>query len=188
MSEHATVTKEQKDKVVALAGKIKAAYDSATESNPDDRATVGLKRLHETWEGKLADLKVDESPVTDLFALAGELKTAVPTAEKLLAAVKPAAKVAVAVAAKPVIKYLNAKVEKACKDSGVQSKLKTILSKGPGYLGHKAVTAIKAQGHDHVGDDDAVAFDWDGIDLKVVAYGVKNDNAKPGNSGYKWTL
>jgi len=86
---------------------------------------------------------------------------------------------------KPVavtVAYSNSKVKSACAaNHDCAARIQEVVNHGPGFIGHKAVSAIKAQGHVHVGNKNGVAFSWTGSTLKIVGYGTKNNDAKAGN-------
>jgi hypothetical protein len=70
----------------------------------------------------------------------------------------------------------------------IKAKICSIYGAGSRYKGHGPTTALGSGVlHAHVGNGDGIAFKWEGETLVIHGYGVKDDSAKPGNSGYAWT-
>ncbi len=172
-------------KLVSLVDGIKKLLDDATKKNDADPNLGKIKSAHSSAEKLVNALKVGTATTEEFNAAAKGVAPLVKTAQEASAKVKAAPKAAAATAG-GTVKYSNDKVKKACKDKATQDKIASILASGPSHTG-TSTPYLKAY-HDHVTNSTAVAYNWAGSDLKVVAYGLKNNSSKiTGAGGYDWT-
>jgi hypothetical protein len=175
--------------VQSLQLSIKALEKIATEAtqkNKDDANAKTLnERLKKLKEG-VGELKPAKTQLAVYEGVKTRIKQALTDFPKLAKLVKKAGEDEKP-AVKVTVKFANSKVQSACNgNSSCKARIDEVANHGPGYLGHKAVSGIKAQGHIHVGNQNGVAFNWKGAELTIVAYGTKTTKGKPGMSGYDW--
>lgn len=165
---------------------LKKIVDEAKKKNDKDENTKALVSRYEKLEESFGEIKPAFTQMAVYEGLKTRVKTAVTDFPKLAKLVKKEGEDKEDV--KVTVSYANKKVENACdKDRNCAARIEEVANHGFGYLGHKAVTAIKAQGHVHVGNSNGIAFSWKSkTELKIIAYGTKNNEAKPGNSKYDW--
>jgi hypothetical protein len=174
--------------VQSLGASIKALEKISEEASKKNKDDANAKELHtrlERLKHDVAQLKPATTQMSVYEGVRDKIKKALTDFPKLAKLVKgvEAPKV------KVTVSYANSKVESACKGNhDCAARIDEVANHGPGYLGHKAVNAIKAQGHVHVGNSHGIAFNWSGNTLKIVGYGTKNNGAKAGMSGYDWVL
>ena len=166
---------------------LKKIVDEAIKKNKDDKTAKDLESRWTKLDDSFGEMEAGRTQMSVYEGLKERVTNAAKEFPKLAKEVKKPGETD----EKPVEvkwKYSNSKVEKACKaDSHSAARIEEVVNHGYGYLGHKAVSAIKAQGHVHVGNDNGIAFNWKSkSELVIVAYGSKNNNAKPGFSGYDW--
>ena len=176
--------------VQALQASIKALEKidhEATAKNKDDPSAKDLHNRLTRLKEEVAALKPAATQMQVYEGTKEKIKRALTELPKLAKLVKKPGEDDKPVAV--TVTYSNAKVKSACAaNHDCAARIQEVVNHGPGYIGHKAVNAIKAQGHIHVGDKHGVAFSWTGSTLKIIGYGTKNNNAKPGLSGYDWVL
>lgn len=172
----------------ALLDGLKKVVEEAEKKNGKDPNAVKLRDSYGKLAKSVKDLKEETTTIEVYDDLKKRMTTAATEFPKLAKAVKNPVEEKVKV--NIVVAYSNDKVKKACAaDSNCKSRINEVVAHGHPYVGHKAVSAIKAQGHVHVGNSNAIAFSWKSeSELKIVGYGTKSNSAKPGNSGYEWIV
>lgn len=188
MSGTAMMPEALKIKADGLAAGIKGLLDKAKKTNESNPNIKDLTKANADADAEklAAELETEKSTMDDFNPVAKALATLVKSAQGTVAKVKAPTKTTDSgEAEEPKVIYASTKVERACSGSKVQTKVASIFKAGKSHKG-TSTPYLKAS-HDHVTNDDAVAFVWRGNDLHVVAYGTKPAKKSiTGDGGYVW--